>query len=465
MQTLVLEFNELSPLLLERFIASGCLPNFQAFRDAAMVAVTDAEEEAPNLEPWIQWVTVHTGLSYAEHRCFHLNDGSRVTEPRIWDLVSRAGKRNWICGSMNGATQPGFRGCYLPDPWAVETPALPEGLFEPFLTLVRRYVQEHTAQPEVSTADFARFGAFMIRHGLSTASVLAALRQLAKERTSNVKWRRAMILDRLQWDLFRSIHKRERPDFATFFLNSTAHYQHFHWREFEPELFQVRASAEDEQAFGEAVLEGYRNMDRIVGQAMALAGNDTALVLVTALSQQPMLTHEETGGRQIFRHRDIAALLGFAGVAPGWEYSPVMSQQFLLQFSSEAAAAAAAAKIEALRLSDGRQPMWARRDGSKIDSGCMIEQAPPDDVTVGSSASNEAVPFFDLFYPLEALRSGKHHPDGVLWIKAPGVVPTRIEELVPLRAVAPTLAALSEVSGDFALPPIVGAAAKLDLAA
>ncbi|WP_232493396.1 alkaline phosphatase family protein [Novosphingobium kaempferiae] len=455
MSTIVLEFNELSPTLLDRFIAAGHLPNFKRLRNSALVAVTDAEEAAPNLEPWIQWVTAHTGLSYAEHGCFKLNDGAALSAPRIWDLVSRSGRTNWICGSMNAAVQAGFLGHFLPDPWATEPVSLPDGHFEPYTHLVRSYVQEHSAQPDVSPLDFARFGRFMLTHGLSAQSVLAAIAQLVQERADNVKWRRAMILDRLQWDLFRSIYRNEKPHFSTFFINSTAHFQHFHWREFEPELFGIQPSEQDFREHRDTVLEGYRNMDRLVGQALAMTGGDDNLVLLTALSQQPMLTHEEDGGRQIFRHRDIARLMAFAGVAPGWRYAPVMSQQFLLHFESEQAAITAAERIEALRLSDGRQPMWARREGLSLDAGCMVEQYPAKEIVVLSLAANEAVGFFDLFYPLEALRSGKHHPDGAFWIKGPGIQPRRLADRVSLRTVAPTLAELTGVEGQFSMRSIL----------
>jgi hypothetical protein len=72
---ILIEFNELCPSLMGRFLGARKLPNFQRLHDQAQVYVTDAEEEAPNLEPWIQWVTVHSGMSYREHQVFHLADG------------------------------------------------------------------------------------------------------------------------------------------------------------------------------------------------------------------------------------------------------------------------------------------------------------------------------------------------------------------------------------------------------
>jgi len=52
---ILIEFNELSPRLLERFMAAGKLPNFRKFYAESTVYVTDAQEEVAHLEPWIQW--------------------------------------------------------------------------------------------------------------------------------------------------------------------------------------------------------------------------------------------------------------------------------------------------------------------------------------------------------------------------------------------------------------------------
>ena len=67
---ILLEFNELSPTLMNRFISQGHLPNFKRFSEESAVYLTEAEERAPYLDPWIQWITVHTGLNFqrARHR-------------------------------------------------------------------------------------------------------------------------------------------------------------------------------------------------------------------------------------------------------------------------------------------------------------------------------------------------------------------------------------------------------------
>ena len=97
---LLLEFNELSPTLIEQFMGEGHLPNFKRLFLESQAYVTDAQEEQEALEPWIQWVTVHTGLSYDEHGVFVLGDGPKCTKPRLWDILSQHGFTNWICGQV-----------------------------------------------------------------------------------------------------------------------------------------------------------------------------------------------------------------------------------------------------------------------------------------------------------------------------------------------------------------------------
>ncbi|TPG54757.1 alkaline phosphatase family protein [Sphingomonas glacialis] len=445
---IVLEFNELTPSLVDRFIKMGKLPNFARLRQESLVAVTDAEEAPPALEPWIQWVTVHTGLSYAEHKVFDLGDGPKLSEPRIWDMVSDAGEKAWICGSMNAAVQGDrFNGLVLPDPWATDVKSQPAGLFEPYLDLVRTYVQEYTtSRPNVSKATMIRFARFMATNGLSTRTIFQAMRQLVGELSQPIQWRRATILDRLQWDIFRKFYRSERPVLSTFFLNSTAHFQHYFWRNLDPDAFAVTSDSETQQKYADAIPYGYEKMDEIIGEALALAGPQTSIVLCTALSQQPMLDHEDIGGKQIFKMHDAAAFFAFAGVPEGYTYAPVMAEQFHLIFDSEAAAGEAAERLRGVKLRDGTQVMMARNEGDRVFAGCDLVAHPVAGATILSTASNESPAFNAMFYPVEAVRSGMHHPDGMLWIRTPEHVHAKIDRRVSLREVAPTLLALTDIA-------------------
>src|SRR5262249_52902597 len=294
---IVLEFNELTPRLMSQFIDEGVLPNFARLRRESATYLTDAGEDPPNLEPWVQWVTAHCGVPFSQHQIFNLGDATSTTIPQIWEVISDHGGTVWVCGSMNAAYKPGLNGLVLPDPWSVHVqPSDPE--LVPYFDFVRANVLEYTRDRlQLGLRQTLRFAWFMLSHGLSFTTVVATMRQLLSERLGSTAWRRATILDRLQFDVFRHYYRKLRPTFSTFFVNSTAHFQHVYCRTLEPARFELKPTEAEQRSYGDAVRYGYQCMDTIVGEVLAMAGDESTVVFATALSQQPCLTYERVGGK------------------------------------------------------------------------------------------------------------------------------------------------------------------------
>ncbi len=402
---------------MDRFIREGLLPNFARLRDESANYITDAGEDPPQLNPWIQWVTLHSGQSYAEHGVFHLGDAASRKVPMIWDDICASGNSAWVCGSMNIAVQPGFKGWVLPDPWDATTTARPDDL-EAYMKLVRAYVFEHTSgKRPVTLGTIGSFLAFMVRNGLSAGTVVRILRQLISERFGDSSWKRASILDLLQFDVFRSIYKKHKPLLSTLFYNSTAHYQHAFWRNMQPELFTIKPSAEEQKAKANAVLFGYQSMDRLVGEVFKMASADTVIALATALSQQPCLAWEGDGGKTFYKPHDMRKLLEFVGINTSeCRIDPVMSEQFHLRFADHAAAAQAKAQLDAVKIDSGRSVFGSRLEADSVFTGCSIFGDLPGGVRI--VADTRTASFTDLFYQIEAIKSGMHHRDGLLWIRS-----------------------------------------------
>jgi len=456
---LVLEFNELAPELLDRFMGAGKLPNFRRLHDQSSVYVTDAQETQDKLEPWIQWVTVHTGLPSARHGVFLLGEGPKCASPRLWDILGEHGRTSWVCGSMNTGYGAGMKGMLLPDPWTAGTKAWPEGEFEPFRRFVASQVQEHTnraARP--SRRQTREFLTWMMGHGLSLDTITHIARQVLTDRmTGKYRWRRAVALDRLQWDVFSWYFRRHKPDFSTFFINSTAHFQHLYWRNMEPEKFGVRPDAAEQAEYENAVLYGYQQMDRVVGKALALAGDTHSIVFSSALGQQPCLKYEDIGGKNFYRPRDFRKFVEWVGIDAPHELQPVMSEEFRLVFRTEEDAAEAAARLGTIHIG-GERGMSVRRNGLDVKTGCRIFQRVSADTPLGMPGRASGR-FDDLFYRADGLKSGMHHSEGCLWIRDP-LSPRhhRQAQRVPLTAVAPTLLALMGVDPpDWMDRPIRGA--------
>lgn len=417
-RVIMIEFNELVPRLMDEWIADGSLPNFKALRDRSLQFITEADVQKPEeLEPWIQWYSVHTGLSYEQHGVFHLTDGPRAKHRDMFDILGDAGLKLGCCGSMNVKSFPADRGFFIADPWCDGQSAQPADLntFQRFVSQqVREYSNPDRSAPPVSAAQFL---AFMTAHGLSARTVAQTASQLLSERLKdkNLSWQRAAILDRLCIDLFKHLHRRHKPDFATFFSNSTAHLQHSYWRQMEPQAFKVKPTSAQLDLYGGAIKYGYTQMDRLIREAVSLAGPRDLIIFATALSQQPFLRKEDAGGQLFYRPRNVEQLLAQAGVT-GAVIEPVMTHQFRLRFADRAAVDNATARLTALR-AEGRQIMGISdhaEDGFVF--GCSISKQVGEDAVISRPDSNETQRFFDTFYQIDGMKSGCHHPDGILWL-------------------------------------------------
>jgi hypothetical protein len=453
----VLELNELSPPLVQRFEAAGDLPNFARLRRTSRTFVTDAAEPPGRLNPWVQWVTVHTGVDLDHHGVLKLGEGRTNTQPTIADAVARAGRDVWLCGPMNVVPTEPVRGWWLPDPWNPSDRPEPAEL-APFADFVRANVQEHSNPANrFSPAGAARFLAAGLRRGVRPSSLAATAVQLVGERTGRrPRWRRAALLDRFQWDLFERHVRTARPAVSTYFSNTTAHYQHMYWRHMDPEPFALKPTAEERARYGDAIRRGYLEMDRLIGRALDLVDDRTALVFVTALSQQAYTEADDEGGNRFHRPHDIETFVRGLGLDGVTGVSPVMAAQFHVYFVDEPSARAAEEALAGASV-DGRPAFGIRRVGTDILLGVSIVSDVPPDARLAVPATGRTLDFHQHVYRAETAKSGWHHPHGLLWLQVPGLPPGDEPTPVPLTAVAPTILRLVGV----AAPPSMATSSLL----
>jgi len=90
---------------------------------------TDDTYESDYLEPWVQWVCVHTGSLSKHHGIKHLGDVPCLTTPQIWEKLSSMGYSSIIWGAMNADRKESDKNLvFLPDPWTSNERAFPEEL-------------------------------------------------------------------------------------------------------------------------------------------------------------------------------------------------------------------------------------------------------------------------------------------------------------------------------------------------
>jgi len=437
-KVLLLEFNELTHSLMEEYIAAGHLPNFERFYNQSQIFKTDAMATGEDLNPWIQWVSLHTGLKPKEHNVYRLNDMENFEGDFVWDTLSKQGIKSWICGSMNTKFKDGFNGLFIYDPWATNTPLQPVGKFETYIDFITQSVQGHASGENVPAKNFLLY---MLKNGLTVKTVGKAIKQLLKERLAGAgKWGRAMILDRFQFDLFKYNYRKEKPEFSTFFLNSTAHFQHHYWKDTDPKAFGLtNVSVNKEQS--NAILDGYKNMDSILADMVNLVDDNTVIMMCTGLSQQPFKGEE----RNYYHINSIAKFIDKISVKQKVQYMPVMAEQFHLECESEEEANALLEWLASFEMQSneffyvGSNKVFSLSiDSNRVNVQCRCAKFVPEGSIILNKNNTTTIPFYDVFHKMKDTKSGVHDPLGMLWVydkdKTPQIIdnPIELEEIKPM---------------------------------
>ena len=96
-----------------------------------------------DLDPWVQEVSINTGLSSNKHKIYNLGEKLNKDIPQIWDLISKKYKVS-IWGSMNSQLRNNKNISYFfPDPWNFTSGIKPK-LLKSFFLLPNYYAKNYT---------------------------------------------------------------------------------------------------------------------------------------------------------------------------------------------------------------------------------------------------------------------------------------------------------------------------------
>jgi hypothetical protein len=417
---LVMEFNELSPSLVEQFIDEGVLPNFALLRDASITMETETDATGEALNPWVQWFDIHTGIDWDQHNIRGLNSLKDFEGKFLWDTLSeKFGLKNWICGSMNAKYSENFKGRFLPDPWCTDVkPSHNDGMLN-YYKYVSQSVQSHSGAGTISQSDFAKS---LFQQGVSFKTFVSLLGQLYREKVlKKDDWKRAMCLDRIQLDVFKHYYNKEQPQFCTFFSNAVAHFQHHYWSDFEPEKFgHIKDKANSDKA--NAIREAYKNTDYLVGELRDLVGEDTAILFTTGLSQEPYVKNE----RHYYHIKSDVRFFEKFNIPQNTKYKPIMAQQFYLEMPDEASAIQLEEELGHYVLDsmeyfhEGANKLFMiSRNNRTLSVSCRCTKLVKNEALYFSEKSpTEKYVFSDIFYRMKEAKTGMHNPVGLYWLKS-----------------------------------------------
>ena len=428
-----LELNEISKVAIDRLIARGKLPAFAALYQTGTYRTTTSETRYEHLEPWIQWITAHTGKSFQEHGIFHLSNAVHLKHPQIWETLSTHGIESCIVGSMNATRGQTERGFFFPDPWSKDGVTYPHH-FQPLWNLISHKVQSHT-NTAIRLKDL--YDGFRI--GRQFQLPLSLYRKIATQFITSktnpmTRWKWPGLFDLFLFEIFKYLLNNRSYRYYTLFLNGVAHYQHHYWRHFHRELFDPTISTPDCHAEHDPMTYGYEIYDRIIQNLLPLARSpDTLIIIASGLSQEPFTQKEHEGGMNYYRLNHHAHWVQRLGLE-GYRVLPMMSRDWQLEAPSLEKLDHAKTLLSGLHVQ--HTPLFNVTQNSP--NSLFIETRVTKHLTSDALIMNtqhQPVGAFHAHFHNIAVKSGHHTGEGVLWLseKDEGLAqPLPLTEIYPL---------------------------------
>lgn len=184
-----------------------------------------------NLDPWVQSISINTGMRSKKHRIFNLGEKIPKTTIQIWDILSRNNYKSAVWGPMNtNFINNKNIEIFIPDPWNHQNKVKPTEL-NLIYKLARIYAQNYTDFKIIKNIKyFSNFIYFILKSNsfIDTIKFLPLFIKIFLQ--SGLKsYLLFFSFDILSLIFFKNLTKNKNINFSIIFLNSIAHFQHNNW--------------------------------------------------------------------------------------------------------------------------------------------------------------------------------------------------------------------------------------------
>jgi hypothetical protein len=300
---------------------------------------TQSEKEYNLLEPWIQWVSIHTGMRAKEHNIYRLGDIKIFPFEQIFEKIEKKGKLvGAICpmNAKNNLVNPAY---FISDPWT-KTESKP-GFWNNFVAENLSKMINFNSHKKIPLKIYINI-LFILVKSFRFRNLKFYFNLILKSFFK--KWNKALILDLLLHDIHMKLLKTKKADFSTVFFNAGAHIQHHYFfnsifSNHNPQIknppWYIKESydpIEDMILFYDSILHEYSLLENY------------EIILTTGLSQKPY--DKLKYYYRLIDHQNFLKIIGinFSKVEPR------MTRDFLVSFNSKEDLEHAFAKFNSINL-------------------------------------------------------------------------------------------------------------------
>ena len=317
------ELNEINFDFVNFYIGMGKLPNWKKMIKEHGLFTTVVDEKYDDLQPWIQWPTIRTGLDFDQHGIYRLGDidGSRLKQH--WEILEGRGYSVAAISPINASNNTKNSPFWVPDPW-VDTKVSGNGFIRRFSKALKQVVNDNSEEKISFSSMVVIFEALITKSQISSWRIYLScfIGIFIKQH-----WSKAIFLDRLLADIFINLWKSDKPDFSVLWLNGGAHIQHHYMCSSESYNGSVINPEWYVQKKKYPLLEILEMYDSMLKELLSL--NDVRLMIAVGVRQVPY--EDLSNCWRLKNHDEFLTKLGIKFK----KISPRMSRDFLIEFESE----------------------------------------------------------------------------------------------------------------------------------
>ena len=286
LKLLFIQLNEINFEIVDKYTLNSKkskFKNLKLIKKFFKSFVTFAEDEYKNLEPWIQWASVHLGKNYNQHKIFRLGDiVNHVSEKQVFEKIEDKGFKVGAISPMNAENRLENPAYFIADPWT-DTKSDASDFSRRLSLMLKQSVNDNSLGKLSFSSVITIFEIFIrtIHYSNTLFLIKLVISSLIKP------WKRSLVLDYLMHLTHIYFLKKKMPNFSSVFLNAGAHIQHHYFFNSAyisnlPKNPKWYVNSHSDPI--EDMLEVY---DRIIGDYLKLINNGTQLLVATGLRQVP----------------------------------------------------------------------------------------------------------------------------------------------------------------------------------